>query len=335
MHMPHSKKLLTRHASCLLSAVFSACILLFVVACAKPAGSNTVRVAYLPISASVIFFVAMENGYFDDEGIQIEPIRMGSANQAIDALLTNRADAGIMLGFTTLLTVAEKQPEIFRITQSAFETSEKYTSKILVHKDSEYLTINQLAGKKIATYTGLTQRMNLELILDKALGSRSGAEIVQVEQNLQVAGLESKQFDALFTIDPYTTTAIVNGSARSIVDSPRYKYIIQPFPTAANVLALNLLKSKPDTAKAFNNAMGKALEWTNKNPREAALIAGKEEYAAMPENISSQAGTYEWFATGPHNIDAVASLAKLMKANNLLTGEIDIKRMYLQTKDSF
>ena len=58
------------------------------------AASATIHVAYLPVTQSLPLFVAIENGMFEREGLNVEAVRIESPNQIIDALLAGQAEAG-------------------------------------------------------------------------------------------------------------------------------------------------------------------------------------------------------------------------------------------------
>lgn len=320
---------LTYVVKILLALLGAGVVALLLSACGKSEqDKTTLRVAYLPILADVIFFTAIEKNYFQDEGIEIEAIRVGSANQAIDAIATKRADAAIMLGFTTLITVGQKEPGLFKITQSAYETEKYYTSRILVPKASTVKNISELKGKKIATYSGLTQRMNLELVLEKFMDPQKDIEIIQVEQNLQVPGLIAGNYDALFTIDPYATAALVNGEATSLLENPRFKHILQPFPTAANIISVVTISNNSEAVKKFNRAMDRAQEWVKGNAKEAALLATNPKYTSMSPEVAANAGTYEWRSIGEQDVDAVQKLAELMHKYKLIPKTVDVKTLF-------
>lgn len=298
--------------------------------CSKKSPESTkIKVGYLPITADVSFFVALEKGFFKKEKVSIEPVRFTSSNQAMDSLLTGRIDGAIMIGYSTLFTIFSKSPDSFRIVQSGVETKDKFTAKIIVPKNSDVEKIEDLKGKKIGTYSGLTQRLNLLLVLSHFFEKPEEAvEIIQVESNLQVPSLAANRFDALFTIDPHATVAIQKGIGRSICDSPRAKYIVNPFPTCATVLSTSLINQKPKVAKKIIKALDAASEWAVKNPTEASLVISNEKYTSVSPEIALACGTYEWWKLGEEDFKAVEKLTKIMRDNDLLEKNINIRDMY-------
>jgi NitT/TauT family transport system substrate-binding protein len=283
----------------------------------------------LPITADLPLFVALERDLFRQEGIRIEAIRFGDANQAMNALIARQIDGAIMIGYSTLLTIFEQDADTFRIVQSAAETEDHFTARILVPRMSTVNTIPELRGKSIGTYSGATQRLNLLLILSRFFEKPEEAvQIVQVDASLQLASLASNRFDALFTIDPQATTAIHTGVARSIADSPRARYIVNPFPTAATVFSTELIESRPDTAGKLLRAFEVATMWAIDNPREAMLIVASPRYTELSEEIALASGSYSWWSLGQERVDSVQALADVMADHKLLPRRVNAVAMF-------
>jgi NitT/TauT family transport system substrate-binding protein len=275
--------------------------------------AGTVKLGYLPITADVALFVALEKGLFDREGVKVEAIRFSDANQAMNALIGGQIDGAIMIGYSTLLTVASKSPDTFRVVQSGVETEQKFTARIIVPKNSSIQRVEDLNGKSVGTYSGLTQRLNLLLILSHFFPKPEEAvQIVQVESNLQLPSFTSGRFDALFTIDPFATIAIQKDLGRSISDSPRAKYIVNPFPTCATVYSKTFLESRPSEAAKMLKALEDATDLAVQNPTEGARISGNEKYTDVSPEIAQACGTYEWWNLGQENIEAVQKLSDIM-----------------------
>ncbi|MBQ7642844.1 MAG: ABC transporter substrate-binding protein, partial [Clostridia bacterium] len=73
-------------------------MLLSAASCNKPAdGKTTVRLN--EVTHSIFYaplYIALENGFFDDEGLEIELTNGGGADKVMTALLSGNADIGLM-----------------------------------------------------------------------------------------------------------------------------------------------------------------------------------------------------------------------------------------------
>ena len=325
------------------AAIVIACLVLFS-ACPREKASDgpgesetlaevrTVRLGYLPITADISFFVGLERGYFRQEGLEVEAVRFTSANQAMNALISGHIDGAIMIGYSTLITIYSKNTDVCRIVQSGVETEDKFTARILVPPDSPVQKVEELKGMTIGTYSGATQKLNLLLVLSHFFETpHQDVSIVQVESNLQLPSLSSGRFDALFTIDPYATVAIEQNLGRSICDSPRAKYIVNPFPTCATVLSTEFLESHTGEATKVVAALQAATEWAVANTKEAAIIIANPKYTDVSEEIALKAGTYEWWNLGEHVLDPIQELADIMYEKGLIDSEVSVEGMFADT----
>jgi len=311
-----------------LTTIFS---LLFTPGCAKKSPESTkVRVGYLPITADIPLFVAIEKGYYKKYGIEVEPIKFASANEAMDALMAGRSDSSIMIGFSTLFSIYEKDSTQFKIYQSAAETADKFTCRLLVRKDSDISSIPQLKGKKIGTYSGLTQLLNLKSVLEKFLDPDKDVTIIQVETKIQLQAFAAGQFYALFTIDPYSTIALENGTAKVLVDNPRFKYILSPFPTCASVFSNEFLRKYPRLAKGIILAENEAVDFIEANPSESAKLVSK--YTPVEEGIALKCGTYEWWKLGNEDKAVVQKLSDIFVSQGALKNKINSSDMFVSEK---
>ena len=191
----------------------------------KPIDINEVIIGYLPITADLPLFVAAEKGFFKEQGLNVKLVKMGSSNEAMNALMAGRTDMEGAVGFSSLMSVEAKISGQFKLYTTGVETDKKYTARILVRKDSNIKSVHDLKGKIIGTYSGLTQLLNLKLVLKNFMDPEKDVTIKQVATSLQVPALQSGQFDALFTIDPYGTIALEKGIGKVLIENPRAKYI--------------------------------------------------------------------------------------------------------------
>lgn len=167
------------------------------ISCRK-ASPSSLRVGYIPFSADLPFFVAMEKGFFEDEGITLEPIRFAVSSECLSAEVAGRIQAAMGNSLSALYAIEQKQPGTLRVFLPMLETEENHVSHLLVKKESPIKSIGDLKGKKVGTYAGSTQLLYLRLFLRKYdLDPNKDLRIVQVASNLQVQALDAGQVDAL------------------------------------------------------------------------------------------------------------------------------------------
>ncbi|MFT7616349.1 MAG: NitT/TauT family transport system substrate-binding protein, partial [Candidatus Woesearchaeota archaeon] len=102
-----------------------------------------------------------------------------------------------------------------------------------------------------------------------------------ISPKLQLAALESKQVDALITVEPLCTFGKNKGTGVIIMKDPMKLYA----PTVAgSVISSKLVNQKPAFAKKLIRAHDKAIDFIEMNPQEAKLILIK--YTKYDEQLS-------------------------------------------------
>lgn len=253
-----------------------------------------IRIGYLNHTSSLPVFVASERGMFTAAGIRVELIKFGSSRQQMDGLLTGNLDGTGGVGLPIIASVESKSPGNLKAYLIGVETGEDYSNYLLVRKDVEFDNIQSLKGKTIGTYTGSAPLMYLRLFLRRmGLNPDTDVKIRQVEVNLQVGALQQKQFDALYTIEPEATIAMQQGIARSMIDNPRARYIMDPFPATANVLSASFVSQHPDLAEKLMAACEEAAHYAHEHRREALNILAK--FTGMDTTIAQKSRLFQWW----------------------------------------
>ncbi len=296
-----------------------------------PPEEAPVRIAYLPTSSCLPLFVALENGYFTEAGVQVEPIKFTGTNDALNAVLAGRADGTPGFGLSSFYAIEANSPGALKVYMPCVEDADNYASSILVPVDSPVNAITELAGRRVGTYVSSTQMLYLKLMMAQVLPEGQEWEIVQVDRKLELQALTAGQFDALFTLEPNVTKAVSEGLARVLVPSPRTKYILDPFPAGANCFSAEFLATKPKAAAAVMAAFARAVSDIRSRPDAARLVLPR--YTPIDEALAPDVGLYTWWLAGEEDFQALQHLADLLVAEGLIKGPVDIRSMYWAAGD--
>lgn len=311
--------------------IFLAVAIILVVTQTKKEPEN-VKIGYFPVSGDLSFFVGIEKGFFKEEGLDVEPVKFTSSREAMDAMLTGRIDAVAPIGFTTIFAVEQNQPGLLKIYLPGGEAEGHIVSHLIVKRDSNIKSIENLKGKKIGTYTGTAHRMWLELLLKRLnFDPKNDVTIIQVAPNLLVPSLVAGQYDALYATEPYTTLALVKGFAQSLIDNPRSKYIINPFPSGSFVFTTKFWQENPQIAKKIYRAMKKSLMFIHDHELEAKMLLPK--YTPIEEEVVNASDVHAVFEVNVTTINAIQKLADMLLENEILTKKINVKNMLLTEVD--
>jgi NitT/TauT family transport system substrate-binding protein len=298
--------------------------------CSTVSENNRIKVGYIPFVTDLPLFVAIENGYFNEQGLVIDALKCGDSNEALNLLLAGKLDVVAHLAFSVFWTADEKSGGNFKLFLPCYESGDTAVSYLLVRKGSPIKTLSEIPGKKIGTITGITQLTYLKLVLENLhLDPNKDVTIIQVPSNLQLQALQSGQYDILFTVDPYGTIGLKNGICSLLQSNPRAKNIVDPFWAAAAAMSKYFLKRK-DIADKFNFAMEKAVDFIRNNEQKAKLILIK--YTPLESNIANDIGLYHYVKVGEvKDFSKMQDLADKMLKNKLLQKHIDTQSLLLST----
>ena len=236
---------------------------------------NIIRLGYKTHIGFLPLFVAIEKGYFDEQGLEVELIEFESTDLMVQALLSGEIDALTGINTLTAFAVEENSPGKLKIFTTQTYTTEFYADQILVNKDSEITKIKDLKNKKVALPPGSTFLKFFEIILAKNDLSLEDLEIIQLEPKLQLQALESENVDAILSLEPLGVIALNKGIAKSIEDAPFAKYIMNPFPIAVGVLQSDLIEENQEKTYKLIQATNKAIEYIELNPDDSKIILSK------------------------------------------------------------
>jgi NitT/TauT family transport system substrate-binding protein len=284
-------------------------------------------VAYIPFTSSLQLFVALENGYFADEGLDVTAQQCADSNVAMDALMSGHVQCSVGNGLTTLLPVEQSAPGSLRIFHPCLETQKKFTSNVLVRRDAPFQSITDLKGHRIGTYTGATQRHNLQMVLSKFMDPSKEIQMFQVSSALQIQAFEAGQFDALFTIEPYSTLVVDHGVGRVLDSNVRVKYILDPYPAAANSFRSDFVQKNPAVVRKVVRSLDRAITFIREHESEARSLLPK--YLNLDPETASKCGIYEWWRMDEGDVAAIQRLSDVMVQMGELKSAVNVKAMFL------
>jgi NitT/TauT family transport system substrate-binding protein len=240
------------------SAVFMA---ILCTACGVSGSESVpVRVGVLPILDSLPMYVAEAQGYFADEGIEIEFVPVSSAPERDQLMQSNQIDAMIN-ELVSVIFYNKDSTEVIavRFARTANETYPVF--RIVASETSEVESIDDLKGVPIGVSEGTVIEYTTDRLLERAGFSSDEIVIIAVPKipdrlNLLASG----QLEAANLPDPAASLAILNGGKNIIDDTsfPEVGHSIISFDAG-------YIESHPETVRGFLFALERAVEDINTN----------------------------------------------------------------------
>lgn len=294
--------------------------------CAKK--PEKVRIGYLPITLTLPFFVAMEKGYFTEAGLKVEPIKYTTADQLTNALLAGNIDITANTSMSTFMTTFEESPDFAKIYMVSIHDPENYLDALLVRKGSGIKRVEDLKGKKIGMFPGSTNVIYLSIALSNYLNPEADVEMVQLPPQTHIEALASGQVDALYTLEPLVTVAIIKGIGEMLIQGSNSTYIVNPFPGGTYVVSTEFYRKHKNTAKRMISAIYRAVDFVRTDEMEARNYY--EKYTPIKGDVALKTHTGAWWKLDEVQKDKVQELADVLYENKMLKKSASTDVYYLR-----
>lgn len=217
-------------------------------------------------------YVAIEEGYFKDAGIDLELVNGLGADKTMTAVLSGEADIGFMGPESTVYTYNEGATDV---VVNFAQLTQRAGNFLIAREPMGNFKWSDLKGKTVlgGRASGMPE-MVFEFVLKK--NNIDPKKDLIINQNIDfgstAAAFSGGQGDFTVEFEPSATALETEGSGHVVasvgVDSG---YV----PYTAFSAKESFIKENPDTIQAFVNALQKGMEFTNTHTSEeiAAVIA--------------------------------------------------------------
>lgn len=214
--------------------------------------------------------IAIREGYFKQEGLEVEWRRFALGKEGRDAMIAGSLDINSTAPTPFLIGLDKGIP----FTAIAVNSYFCGTNHVVVRKESDINTVAQLKGKKIGVPKGtITEYVLLARILP-AHGLKTGDyEVASMpDAKDRIPSLIAKAIDAATLNDPFVAAGEHEGLIRSLENFCKY----DPLPfmvTATN----KIVKDNPEAVVAYLRGWLRAVKLLKDDPVKAATVYAEEQ----------------------------------------------------------
>jgi NitT/TauT family transport system substrate-binding protein len=229
--------------------------------------TQSVRLGYLLGDLhQLAVFVALENGYFEHEGVTVSLVGPFTAGPALmKAFAADELDVGYV-GTAPALTHAAKGVDIQILASVNNEGS-----ALIVRRD--ITKIEDLRGKTVAIpMVGSIQDILLRMALLRHGLTYKDLNVIEVRCPDMPAQLEVGRLDGFIAWEPYCAQAIVTGAGKMLASS---RDILPGHPCCVLVASRSFITKQPSVMEKIVRVHVKATRFIQERPREAMEIAAK------------------------------------------------------------
>jgi NitT/TauT family transport system substrate-binding protein len=306
-----------------------AAVLFAVLACKKKEAASeddyVFKIGFTMSLCNAPVHIAAEKGYYDEEGLKWETIRVGDG-EAMNLLTNGSADGLMTLMIGLVHPLANGLPVQIPL---AMHTG---CIKTLVRGDSTIRTVADLKGKKIG---GASPSASALLFTKRYLagkGFKVDGENADVEYIYQSAGelpllLEQGGVDAIALTDPSAQIAQDTRGFRAIIDNGVDENYKDEFCCVIPVRT-ETIKTYPLATAKFLRALQKAAKFVQEHPDEAArLLADTKRAAGDPLVNERILKTFNYRASVSQALPALERNVKDMRNIGILKDDVDVDKL--------
>lgn len=322
----------------IVALLLSLCLLVLAASCGgndskkdTPKEKTKVSLGMLRLTSSAPLFIAMDKGFFAEEGIEIEPQWFDAAHPIAVSTASSKVDVGATGITASLYNMAANGQKLGIVADKGREQKGYSSSALLVTTDNYNAgvkSLKDLKGKRIGiTQKGSTFHYMLGRMLETQGMSLNDVEIVPLSKlSAVMAALESKQIDGCILNEPNITKVQKAGYGKLVVQVGD----VIPYQTSAIFYSPDFMKNK-DAAVRFMRAYNKACNYyyeaavekkDAKKLEEVVNIVAK--YVKAPaEDI--KAGLPYIDKDGKLLVSDIATQIKWYTDNKMISGTLDAK----------
>ena len=250
--------------------------------------SATVKVTLNEVAHSIFYapmYVAIEEGYFEEEGIDLTLVTGFGADKTMTAVLTGEADIGFMGSESTIYTYAGGTADYVinfaQLTQRA--------GNFLVSREPiDDFHWDMLRGKDVlGGRAGGMPEMVFEYILKKNnIDPKTDLSIDQsIDFGSTAAAFSGGQGDFTVEFEPHATSLEAKGDGYVVASLGEDSGYV---PYTAFSAKKSFIETHPDVIQSFTNALQKGMDYVNSHsPEDIAKVISPQFEETPVETITA------------------------------------------------
>lgn len=223
---------------------------------------SSISIGYLNSTAHLLAFVAEEEGYFEEEGLDVDLIQFSSASELVNGLESDKLDVAFIGSVPTL--TFQSQGHDVSIFGGAMTNGHGYVIKS-EFADEDEQGVEVLKGRNVASVKNSVQDAELQILLKNAhIKIGEGDDEVNIvyfdSQKDAYAALLNSSIDAASVYSPYASLAKSQGY--KVVYYCAHEKALENQPCCRQVAKTSALSDNPNTYIAIERAFIKAYHFT-------------------------------------------------------------------------
>ncbi|MET1156167.1 ABC transporter substrate-binding protein [Arthrobacter sp.] len=253
---------------------------------------DQVNLGLIPITDVAPVYLGIQEGYFEDEGIQLS-VQLAQGGAAIvPAVMTGEYQFGYS-NVVSLLIARDKGLPITVVSNGSSSTNvpAKDVTEVAALPEAGIENAADLVGKTVAVnalnnFADVTIRNAVE----QAGGNPDDVDFVEMPYPNMPAALERGDVDAAWTTEPFRTQILEAGG--EIVASPMTD-LTEDFDSAFYFTSEQTMQENPELVERFRRALEKSFQFAAENDDEVRSVI--QDYAKITPELAETVVMSRWY----------------------------------------
>jgi NitT/TauT family transport system substrate-binding protein len=244
---------------------------------------TTLKVGVIPIADVAPLYLGMEQGFFEEENLTIEPQLAEGGAAIVPAVVSGDYQIGFS-NTTSLIIARSKDLPVKILTQGAVggTSADDAWNALMVPKGSDIAEPNDLEGKTVAVNTlNNVGPLTINTAMANAGADYTKIKYVEVPFPDMNAALEAGRVDAAWMVEPaYSGARAAKGKA---IFHP-YEETAENLTVATYFATEQFIGENQDVVDRFKRAMERSLDYAAQNPDAVRTTVGN--YTEIPPEVT-------------------------------------------------
>mgnify|MGYP000933132403 CR=1 FL=1 len=310
-----------------LSLVLLLCLSLLCGCSSKPQNDTLTSVTLNEVAHSIFYapmYVAIEEGYFEEEGIDLTLVTGFGADKTMTALLTGEADIGFMGSESTIYTyVGGTQDYVVTFAQLTQRAGNFLVSRTPIDNFSwdTLVGTNVLGGRP----GGMPQMVFEYILLKNNIDPKLDLQIDQsIDFGSTAAAFSGGQGDFTVEFEPHATALEQKGDGFVVASLGEDSGYV---PYTAFSAKNSYIEDNPEIIQSFTNALQKGMDFTNSHtPEEIAEVIQPQFPETDIDTLTTIVRRYHDQGTWKEDLvfseDAFNLLQNILQESEVLTDRV-------------
>lgn len=291
---------------------------------------DTVKLGDLSAISNAAIYIAVEKGYFKEQGILNDISTFASAAKMVPALVAGELDVSVGAASAGLFN-AIAQGASFRIVADKGQAREGTGFSLLtVRKDlvdsGQVKSVKDLKGKKVSILAkGIVQDYLVDKMAEEAGVSINDFEMTYLAGPNQFSAYQTKAIDAAYAVEPWAARFEDKNLAVRFRTPDQVKGL-GPVQIAVIIYSGKFIKERRSVAQRWMNAYIKAAELFHKRGSkdpEIAIIL--EKYTKVPAAVIKVATPHYQDPNGRMILQSLTDQIEWFVRNSYMTQKVSIE----------